>query len=161
MAWETLSPPPCTHAHAHAQDLAPDGLAGAWLAQPGVRQAPLCRSPRQVLTPAPASLHLSPAWLMPGSSQGCMVPSPRPILSKADQETCQSCSDPAGSLARSSGGAGLWLLRKAKEACSSRKKKKKKKPAHKPSSYQDPGRGQQERGTKWRDGCLLSPTPRL
>lgn len=83
-----------------------------------------------------------------------MVPGPRPVLSKAGQATGQSCSDPAGSLARSSGGAGLWLLRKAEEACSSREREGG--TANKPSSYQDPGRGQQERERHEAEGWLSS-----
>lgn len=105
MAWET---PPSIRTHAHAQDLAPDGLAGAWLAQPGVRQGPPSPprgSSRQVPVLLPPSLGLSPAWLMPGSSQSCVVPGPRPVLpSQVGPAAGQSCLVPAGPLARPSVG---------------------------------------------------------
>lgn len=102
MAWET---PPSTRTHVHARGLAPDGLAGAWLAQPGVRQALPRGSSRQVPALVSPSLGLSPAWLMPGSSQSCVVRGPRPILpSQVGPTPGQSCSVPVGSLARPSVG---------------------------------------------------------
>ena len=80
------TPQPNTQAHTHSP--APDGLAGAWLAQPELGRALPCGSPRQVPALAPTSLALRPAW-----SRSCRLPGPGPVpLSQAGQTAGLSCS---------------------------------------------------------------------